>query len=158
MGADLNGFDAGKVDPQRPLDVIPQDDYVAALTASEKKANAKRTGHYLKLTFTVLDGEYKGRKIFDQLNLWHPSAQTVAIAQSRLSAICRAVNKLQPRDSTDLHDIPLIIAVGHEKRDDNGELKNVIKAFKPKTAQQVAPAATAGAEAPWAKKGKRKSA
>ena len=38
------------------------------------------TGSYLNLTFEILDGNYKGRKVWSRLNLDNPNQQAVQIA------------------------------------------------------------------------------
>lgn len=148
--ATLVGFDASKVDPQKPRTPIPAGDYKAAITASEMKQNAKKNGSFLALEFSVLDGEQKGRRLFANLNLANPSTQAVEIAKSELSAICRAVNVLTPGDSAELHNKPLWITVGLEKRKDNGDMSNRIKGYKSLTDGNAAPvAAAANGAAPW---------
>lgn len=132
-------FDATQVAPAAAFDPLPSDKYVAAITASEVKPTKAGTGSYLQLEFTVLDGEYKGRKVWDRLNLNNPNAQAVSIARSQLSAICHAVKILQVRESAQLHNIPLVITV-KLKQDADGEMYNEIKGYSqresliPKTA------------------------
>src|SRR5690606_3814841 len=86
-------------------------------------------GEYLQIEFEVIEGPHKGRKVWDRLTLKHPNEQTVQIARGTLSAICRAVNVMAPKDSIELHNLPLIISVGCKNRDDNGEPTNVIKGY-----------------------------
>ena len=59
----------------------------------------------------MLDGPYKGRKLFDRLNLVNANPQTVEIAQRTLSAICHATGRMQVQDSEELHLIPFIADV-----------------------------------------------
>jgi hypothetical protein len=98
------------------------------------KANKAGTGHYLQLTFAIVEGEHKGRFLWARLNLDNPNATAVAIAKAELSAICRAVGVLAPNDSTDLHDLPLVIHVKCKKRPDTGEIGNEVKGYSPKAA------------------------
>jgi len=132
--ADLAGFNANEVEPTTPFEPIPAGKYLAAVTASEMKAVKSGSGSYLELTFTVLEGEYKNRVLWARLNLNNPNATAVKIARSELSALCRAVGVMQPRDSVELHNLPLLITVKLKKRSDNDELTNEIKGFEPKTA------------------------
>lgn len=134
----LENFDATKVDPSKALEPVPAGRYLGAMTESEMKPTQKGDGSYLACAFQVIDGEHKGRKLYDNLNLKNPNTTAVEIARGKLSAICHAVGVMQPRDSTELHNKPLILVVGHEKRSDNGELKNVIKGYEPRG--QAAPA------------------
>lgn len=151
--ANLNGFNAHEVDPATTFDPVPAGKYLAVITESEQKPTKAGTGHYLQLTFQIVDGEFKGRLLWARLNLDNPSAMAVTIARAELSAICRAVGVMAPKDSIELHNLPLIITVGCKKRDDTGELTNEIKGYDAK--QHVAPvspaasAATQGSTPPW---------
>ncbi len=132
--ATLNGFDATQVDPNASFDPIPAGKYLAAITESEMKPTKNGSGSYLQLTFTVVEGEYQGRMLWARLNLNNPNATAVKIARSELSAICHAVGVLQPRDSVELHNVPMVVTVKLKKRSDNDELSNEIKGFEPKAA------------------------
>jgi len=127
--ANLGNFNANEVEPNTPFDPLPAGKYLAAITASEMKATKAGDGSYLQLEFTVLGGEYKERKVWDRLCLNHPNAQTVKIARGNLSAICRAVGVLQPTDSVELHNLPLVITVKVKKREDTGELTNEVRGY-----------------------------
>jgi hypothetical protein len=130
----LNNFDANTVDPASSFDPIPAGKYLAAITASEMKATKNNNGHYLELTFDILDGQYKGRKVWARLNVDNPNIQTVEIARGELSAICRAVGVMRPKDSVELHNLPLSIKVTCKKRIDTGEITNEIKGYEKKEA------------------------
>ena len=150
--ADLNGFDAGQVEPNAGFDPIPAGKYVAAITASEMKPTKNGKGEYLELEMEVLEGPFKGRKLWDRLTLKHPNTQTVEIAKGTLSAICRAVNVLQPRDSVELHSLPLVASVMIKTREDNGEPTNTIKGYAKRdtgVAPQRPMAAASGGTPPW---------
>ncbi len=140
--ADLSGFDAREVEPAVGFDPIPAGKYVAVITESEFKPTKSGVGRYLQLTFQIIEGEYKGRLLWARLNLENPNALTVKIARAELSAICRAVGVMQPRDSCELHNLPLVIGVGVKKRSDNGEMGNYIRSYSKREAA-VPPASTA---------------
>ena len=130
--ANLNNFDANNVDPSVALDPIPAGKYIAVITETEMKPTKAGGGKYLQATFQIIDGDYKGRLVWARLNLENKSEMTVKIARGELSAICRAVGVMAPKDSIELHNIPLEINVGLKKRDDNGEFTNVIKGYTKK--------------------------
>jgi len=132
--ANLNGFNATEVEPTTSFEPLPAGKYLAAITESEMKPTKSGSGSYLQLTFTILEGEYKNRVLWARLNLNNPNATAVKIARSELSAICHAVGVMQPRDSVDLHNLPLVITVKLKKRDDTGELTNEIKGYARKDA------------------------
>jgi len=147
--ANLNGFNAHEVDPAVGFDAVPAGKYVAAITESEMKPTKAGTGQYLQLTFQIIEGEYKGRLLWARLNLDNPSAMAVKIARSELSAICRAVGVMAPKDSLDLHNLPLVIKVGCKKREDTGEVTNEIKGYEARQRAAAAPAAAGGSAPPW---------
>lgn len=128
--ANLNGFDAGAVEPSAPIEAIPPGDYVCMATDSEWRDTKAGTGRYLQLTFSVIDGQYKGRKLWARLNLENPNSTAVDIARRDLSALCRAVGVMKPGDSSELHGLPVALKVAVRKRQDTGELTNEIKGFK----------------------------
>ena len=125
--ADLSGFDANQVEPTGDFEPIPAGKYLAVITESEMKANKAGTGSLLQLTFQVIEGEHQNRLLWARLNLDHPNAVAVQIARADLSAICRAVGVLAPKDSVELHNLPLVIHVRCKKRTDTGEITNEIK-------------------------------
>ncbi len=147
--ANLNGFDANAVDPNFTFDPVPAGKYTAVITASEMKPTKKGTGQYLELTFQIIEGEHKGRSLWARLNLDNPDATAVRIARAELSAICRAVGVLAPKDSVELHNLPLTIKVGVKNRDDNGEPTNVIKGYEKKGVAAPRVAAATNGKAPW---------
>ena len=150
--ADLRGFNAAEVEPEFGFDPLPAGKYVAAIVESDFKPNKAGTGHYLELKFQVLEGQHQGRNIWARLNLRHPNAATVKFAQAELSAVCRAVGVLQPKDSIELHDLPIEITVKCKRREDTGEVTNEISGYAKRTSGAAAPA-PAGAAAsntpPW---------
>lgn len=149
--AHLNGFNANEVEPAVGFDPIPAGKYLAVISESELKPTKSGAGQFLQFTFQVIDGEHKGRLLWARLNLDNPNSTTVKIARAELSAICRAVGVMAPKDSIELHNIPVVITVGHKKRDDTGELTNVIKGYAKKDAAAPRPAAATGGNGtpPW---------
>ncbi len=156
--ADLRGFDAQTVEPNDSFDPIPNGDYLCIITTSEMKPTKAGDGAYLELELQVIEGPYQGRKLWDRLNLNNANETTVKIAKGTLSAICRAVGVLQPTDSCELHDLPLVAKVACRKRDDTEELTNVIKSYKkrdavatttPASSPAPAKAAATSSTPPW---------
>lgn len=147
--ADLNGFDARKVEPAADFEAIPAGKYLAAITESEMKETKAGTGSYLQLTFTILEGEYKNRILWARLNLNNPNATAVKIARAELSAICHAVGVMSPKDSVELHNLPLLITVKCKKRDDTGEIVNEVKGYARKEAATGQPQQATDNTPPW---------
>ena len=139
MGVDLNGFDASRVEPNEPRGAVPKGDYQVIITGSEKAATKSGNGHLLNLELQIVEGEFRGRKLFDRLNLWNPSEVAQRIAQGTLSAICRAVNVLTPRSSEELHNRQLTASVDVDQHE--GKPRNSVKGYKPRQSSMAAPVA-----------------
>lgn len=143
-------FNANEVEPTVAFDPIPAGKYLAAVTASEMRPTKNGAGTYLQLTLTILEGEHKGRLLWARLCLDHPNKQTASIAQAQLSALCRAINVLTPRDSAELHNIPLTIRVKCKKREDTGEVVNEISGYLAReNANTAKPVQNASSTPPW---------
>ena len=136
MGAAIN-FDANTVEPTTPFEPVPNDTYRAHIIASEVKPTKERTGQYLQLEWEILDGPYKGRKLWDRLNIVNQNATAQQIAQSALSAICHAAGVLRVSNSAQLHHIPMMIKVVI-KQDKGYDPRNEIKSYKSANAQALA--------------------
>lgn len=157
-------FDATSVEPTTAYELLPAGKYRAQIVESEMRVTRNGMGQFLWLMFDILDGEHKGRKIFDQLNLVNPNPTTVEIAQRTLSAICHATGKMHVSDSEELHLIPMTIQVKIKPPKNGYGESNAIAylppergvaapAVKPPPAAPATPAAPPRmASAPWNKK------
>jgi len=147
--AELNNFDAETVEPSVGYEPLPAGQYLAIITDSEMKPTQKGTGRYLALTFEVLEGPCQGRLLWARLNLENPNPKAVKMAHAELSSICRAVGVLRPTDSSQLHDLPLLVTVRCKKRADSDDLENVIKGYDKKEVTAGQPQQAAPGTPPW---------
>jgi hypothetical protein len=163
-------FSADAIEPLGVFDVLPVGEYVVVVSETDMKDASTGKGRYLQIVFTVIDGEYKGRKIWDRLNIDNESTTAQEIAQRALSSICRAVKVMHPQDSDELKDIPLIIVVGIRPAKGDYQASNVVKGYKnadgsdiekgtpsspaaaTKESEKKTPAAPAAKKKPWEKK------
>lgn len=124
-------FNAAQVAPNVGFEPVPTGHYKVNITKSEEKPNSKGTGSYVELEMTIIDGEFRGRKVFDRLNLRNPNEQAVSIAYGTLSAICHVTGRLHIQDTQQLHGVPFIAVVTKLPRADKPELEsNEIKGYK----------------------------
>lgn len=149
--ANLNGFNAATVEPSQDFEPIPAGKYLAVIIESEMKPTKNGNGQYLQLTLQILEGPYKGRYVWARLNLHNANPTTVQIARQELSAICRAVGVMQPGDSVELHNIPLVITVKLKKRDDTGDMTNEVRGYAKREAApgSATPAQATNPTPPW---------
>ncbi|MCI0351539.1 MAG: DUF669 domain-containing protein [Acidobacteriales bacterium] len=152
MASVPQGFNATTVEP-RKFDLIKESDQRLAIVKSERKNTSKGDGSaYLSLEMDVLEGEYKGRKLFKNLNLWNKSDKAREIATQEFAEICLAVGIHQPKDSSELHNLPMTARVVIKKRKDTDVMQNEIKRFYQKDKQpDIAPVADDSPTKPWAR-------
>ena len=159
-------FDASAADPNAAsFDPIPQDHYLATCIKSEEKVAKSGDGMYYELEFEIVDGQYKGRRVWDRINHKHKNRTAENLGRSKLSQLCVATGVSSPRDTIELHNIPIVIDVRLvERQDKPGEMSNEIKRYyhrnqDPRRQQQPAAAAATsapasasssdGGKAPW---------
>ena len=123
-------FNANEVSPATTLEAIPAGRYQVVITDSELKMTKNGSGSYLELTFEIISGEYTKRRLWSRLNIQNSNPTAVEIAQRELSAICHAVEVLQPQDSSELHNRPLTVMVRCVKKPVNCRTKS--KAMQPR--------------------------
>ena len=124
-------FNAEEVEPLGSFEPLPIGEYTVIISASEMKDTKNKEGKYLQLVYDVVDdSEYRGRKLFDRLNLENKNATAKEIAQRALSSICRSVGVMHPKDSEELHDKPFVVKVGIRPGDENYQPTNTVKEYK----------------------------
>lgn len=161
-------FDSTNIAPETRMDPVPAGTYLAHIVDSDLVAAKSGSGQNLKLVFEILDGQFKARKVHENLCVQHINADTQRIAQAKLSAICHATGTLRVQESSELHYKPVKINVTVQPPNDKYDAQNRIKGyesanpagayapqqFAPQQPQQFTPlptATSAGAPA-WAAK------
>jgi hypothetical protein len=139
------------------FDALPAGKYAAQVVKSEYKETKAKTGHYLQLVVKIISGDYKGRQIFENLNLDNPNPQAVEIANKTLNSICQACGLAGVEDSEQLHGIPMEITLRKDKETDDYPESNSITAYRPLSVDDVtedssegsADTSTGGKKLPW---------
>ena len=142
-------FDATKVEPDAGFETVPAGWYNVMITKDELKPTKAGTGSYLELTHDILDGQFKGRKLFARLNIVNPNVVAQEIAHKQLSGIARSVNMLMLQDSSQLLNIPFKVKVKlrkggkNEQTGEDYEDQNEITMSKPASYDPGTPATVA---------------
>lgn len=90
---------------------IPAGKYQAVAVDSEMKDTKKGNGQYLQFIFEIIEGEYKGRKIFHRFNMVNENKTAQDIGHSQLKQFAEAAGKPNARDSAELHNTPVFLNV-----------------------------------------------
>ena len=144
------------LDKYRTLDSyspLPPGEYHVGIMASELK-NTRSGGSMLSFTYEVMDGDYQGSRVWDNLNLWHNNPKTVEIAMRQLKSIATASGYPNPNyipDSSELHGLEMKVKLAIRRDGDGNEYQD-IKAYLPLNAASSAASAvgTAASLAPSA--------
>jgi hypothetical protein len=113
-----------------PFTPLPADWYEAEILSSEVKSTKAKDGKYISLKFVILEGEFKDRFVFTNLNIVNKSDVAVRIAQSDLKKICDACGVDSLEDTEDLHNVPMQIKLSVKPETSQWPAKNEIKDFK----------------------------
>jgi hypothetical protein len=119
--------DEATSDPFTPL---PADWYEAEILSSEVKSTKAKDGKYISLKFVILEGEFKDRFVFTNLNIVNKSDVAVRIAQSDLKKICDACGVDSLEDTEDLHNVPMQIKLSVKPETSQWPAKNEVKDFR----------------------------
>lgn len=130
-------FNSKDVSTENPFAPIPAGKYNVEIVDSDLVATKLGDGHYLKLTFSVMDGDYAGRYIWANLNVDNPNPKAVEIAERELARIIEAVDVTNSEgepgfdDTQELHGIPLSGMVKIKPASGGYEASNTISNFGP---------------------------
>lgn len=129
-------YQTGSVDPNS-FDDLPAGDYPVIIIDSEMKDTKDFSGKYLQFSYDITEGEHKGRKLFDRLNLINRNETARTIAKQSLESICRATGFVgQLKDSSQLHRKLMVIRLSYKETDRKGlpiaeGQRNTIVSYKP---------------------------
>ena len=130
-------FDSTDVDISDTYEPIPAGQYTMAVTESDVRETSNNPNNkFLKLTFDILEGEFKGRKIFENLNLWRDGSKstdavTLKIANENLAKLCRALGVIGVGDSTELHNKPVGVSIKVEPEKNGYPASNSVIGYDP---------------------------
>jgi hypothetical protein len=129
---------------------LPKGQYLVVITSCEERMGKTSNKPYLALSYEVLEGEYKGRKLFFNLNVFSDNPDAVRIARNELAGIAQAVSVANLKGTEDIINKPFIIKLGVKSKD--GEVQNRIDKYLPATgtigSSQVASTTTSNKK-PW---------
>ena len=143
-------FDASTIDTSSH-DPVKPGTYEAVIADTEVRPTRNGNGKGINVTFEILSGDAKGRKVWAWINFQHPNQEAQRIGQEELARICKAVGVEKLQDTAQLHNLPLMITVAIDKDDPT---RNVVKGYKAKAAQTAdagSQGATGAGSAPWAR-------
>jgi hypothetical protein len=151
LNIDLSNVDIGP-DSGSGFELIPEGTYVAKVIGSElsptKSLNPqtkKPRGQVLELSWQLQSGPYERRIIWDKITLVHEEPRTQKIGREQWKKALRAAGiDHSPRDSSEIHEIPVKIRVKTKPASNGYEARSAVSAYYPApqaSPQQAAPQA-----------------
>lgn len=144
----LNGIYNPEAQAATEFAPIPTGEYLAQIVDSDMKPTKNNTGEYLELTYEVVDGDYKGRRLWVRLNLVNTNPTAVEIANRDFASIRAATGVANPRDSADLHRHVHIIRVDMIRAGETRGRKTYDRDTNEVRAWKALDASTAGFQSP----------
>jgi hypothetical protein len=135
MSFDLSGIKA------QGNDTLPAGKYVCNITNAELKDTKAGNGQYIKMEFTIKEGEASGRKLWAQINVKNANPKAAEIGMSQLKSLLVCASYPNP-DKLDSVTSLCGLTVGVKtkvKTDEYGEKAEVSYFYEPK--KDPAPAA-----------------
>ena len=137
------GFNAGDYDPADDFSPIPAGEYVVMMTEAVVDYTSKG-GQLVKLTYTVMDGEFQGRKFWSNHNIVNSNPKAEEIGRKEISRIAHAIGQPKLSDTDQLLNQVVRVTV-IIKQDAGYAPKNEVKkweAHNPQAAPAQQPPAT----------------
>ena len=84
---------------------------LAVIVASEIVPVGNCSDQNLEVTYEILDGPSKGRRILQHIPLFSSDSERALRGRVFLRALCRSIGVSDPSDSAELHGKPVVITV-----------------------------------------------
>ncbi len=118
------GFDANEVEPMADFELLPAGYYVSEVESIELKETKKGDGYFLKVIMSVLDGDFKGRKIFDNINIANPSEMCVKMGKATFAALCLSAGEARVEDPDVL--LGKVVVVSLKVKGENNDVRTYL--------------------------------
>jgi len=136
-------YDPNEYETKGAFAAIPAGAYECMVQSVEMKQTKDKTGSYLKVTLVVTDGDYKGRLLFDNLNVRNKSEQAQKIGREALNGLLAAAEIPGERDMSVLVQRTVTAKVTVEKSEAYGEQNKVKGYLAPSSGVKTTTAAAA---------------
>jgi hypothetical protein len=128
-----NDFDFGSLNLEEvTLDDysnIPDGEYNVIIESAEAKPHADGHGKRLSFKVRLLDGQYRGRTLYDGLSVVHRNEMAQQIALRKLKTLIEVTGGRAQKPS-DLVGAECVARIGMSKGGNGYEPKNEVKAYK----------------------------
>ena len=137
----FNADDVPEPERNTSYNPIPEGIYTVMVSKVQDK-ETKKGGKMLSLGMEVVDGQHKGRWIWENINYVNSNATAQLIGEQTLKAICEEIGRPRLGSPDELVGVPFKIKVKITRNDFKDELENVMSyVVQGKKAKKEVPAA-----------------
>ena len=105
-------FDVENEEGTPPRELLPAGKYKAQIVTAIVGPTKNAKGQAISLTWTITEGEYENRLVFQNILIQHESEEARKIGRQKFQDVCLALGvKGQVEDLKTLHNIPCQISV-----------------------------------------------
>ena len=124
-------FDFSMDDYDSPTDfeIIPEGTEVRMKCTEAEDKETSTGGEMIVATFVIIEGEHKGRKIWQNFNIVNKSEKAQNFGRRMISGWARAAGKPNAKNTDELLEKPFNVKLGIEKGTGNYKDKNTIASF-----------------------------
>jgi hypothetical protein len=112
------------VEPESEFTVIPVGTYPAVIEKAEVKIS-KKGGQYVPCVYQIIDGPFKNRRVWDNMNVVNANPTAQQMGRERLKLITNLLG-VTTNDTSSLCGKPLTIKLSIDKRDPD---RNIVKSI-----------------------------
>ena len=127
------------------FEALPEAEYQVVVTESELKKNKDNDGQHISVTMQVIEGAFEGRVVWANFNVKNSNPTAEKIGRGELASLCKAIGLVNPKETEELKDKPLLVKLGIDKKDNS---KNRIKSYMALEQPGAAPVTKPAAQAP----------
>ena len=102
------------------FDTLPEGEYLVIVTEA-KEGKTKAGDEKVEFIYEIQDEAFKGRKIWDSMNLGHSKDKARAIAIAQFVALQKAVGVERPDELEQLFNIPFYVKTKNTPKDNDPE-------------------------------------
>jgi hypothetical protein len=127
---------------------IPAGHYAVVCERAEETVTKSTNTEAIKFAWSVAEGQHKGRWLWDQCNVDHPTESYAKREAKRFQDICKGTKTLSPKTAGDFPGTACTVEVIIEPASNGYEAKNRIKSYLPSVPTESSAPAPAAEAAP----------
>lgn len=127
-------------------ELLPIGEYLCTIADAKERQNNAGTGSMLAIEFAIIDGDFHGRTIYENLNLNNPNQTAVNIARARLGELLTAIECPGAQTPAEILGRDVVVKIKHGKDKATAEIRQQIGGYRnPTEPPKPAPAARGAA-------------